>query len=117
MPCNQKFSIQRQQTVRRLAGNANSIMNHNADSKVNGHPRLLQNLYKMLNEISKSALICITSRPTASFHYFYSQTTVSRPIIELGGMKGFYSLVDSRPFWKAALLGTVFLARNLEFLA
>ena len=37
---------------------------------------------------------------------------VSRPIIEFGGMEVFFLLVDSRPFWEAAFLGTAFLARN-----
>ena len=37
---------------------------------------------------------------------------MSRPIVEFGGTKGFFLLVDSRPFLEAAILGTAFLASN-----
>ena len=38
------------------------------------------------------------------------KTVVSRPIVEFGGMGGFFLLVDLRSFWEAAFLGTAFLA-------
>ena len=45
----------------------------------------------------------------------FPKTTVSRPIIEFGGLEGYFLLVDSRPFWEAAFLGKKHKKRSFYF--